>query len=262
MKPSTILAVHLRDTDNLGDQVSTPADYFSFPHPVEKLDTRKARLNRNPVVIFGGGGIAGRIHERMIQPQTLFIPWGVGFTRRGETAPGKVSDKFALYGCRDINVKNTFHVPCASAMSTLFDKVYDIKHEAVLYVNNRPKKVPPKKPSYVKFPNVKGIPTLHNGVTFKEAIEFLGSGNTIITNSYHGAYWGTLLGRKVVIVNPYSSKFFNFEYQPYYCADEDWQQGMKRAPSFPHALLRSRAKNHQFYVRVLDEIAKVNHRFN
>lgn len=262
MKPTNILAAHLRDTDNLGDLVSTPADYFSFPADVQKIDLRRARLNRNPVVIFGGGAIAGRLHDRMVQPQTLLIPWGIGFTRRGETRPDAVSNKFKLYGCRDVGIKNTMHVPCASAMSTLFDKVYDAKHEAVLYVNNRPKKNPSAKPSYVTFPNVKGLPTMHNGVTFAEAIEFLGSGNTIITNSYHGAYWGTLLGRKVVIVNPYSSKFFNFEFQPYYCADEDWKAGMKRAQSFPHALLRSRARNHQFYAKVCDEIAKVNHRFS
>jgi hypothetical protein len=44
----------------------------------------------------------------------------------------------------------------------------------------------------------------------------------IVTSTYHGMFWGTLLQRKVVVVNAFSSKFFTFRYPPaMYAGDLD-----------------------------------------
>ena len=47
------------------------------------------------------------------------------------------------------------------------------------------------------------------GVTYPlgaQVLRHLCSGASIVTSSYHGALWGMLLRRKVVVVNPHSSK--------------------------------------------------------
>ena len=43
-----------------------------------------------------------------------------------------------------------------------------------------------------------------------KTIEFIGSGDVVVTNSYHGAYWATLLG-KVVVAFPWASKFYGLK---------------------------------------------------
>ena len=45
-----------------------------------------------------------------------------------------------------------------------------------------------------------------NTTTFEKAIEFIGSGDVVVTNSYHGAYWGLLLGKKVEMGDPLKSR--------------------------------------------------------
>lgn len=35
---------------------------------------------------------------------------------------------------------------------------------------------------------------------FNETVAFLGSSEVVLTTSYHGLYWATLLGRKVVVL--------------------------------------------------------------
>jgi hypothetical protein len=42
--------------------------------------------------------------------------------------------------------------------------------------------------------------------TIEESVRFLASGRSIITSSYHGAYWGMLLGRRVHVIS-WGSKF-------------------------------------------------------
>ena len=104
-------------------------------------------------------------------------------------------DGVDLVGIRDYDVGLPW-VPCASCMHPEFDRPRSPKHEVVVF-------------SHKKFRlNIKGLPTFTNKeVDFRAVLDFLGSGETILTSSFHGAYWGTLLGRKVLAF-PFSSKFF------------------------------------------------------
>ena len=47
---------------------------------------------------------------------------------------------------------------------------------------------------------------------FEDVVAFLGSGAVIVTNSYHGAYWATLLGRPTVLWNPWCSEILLLKY--------------------------------------------------
>jgi hypothetical protein len=38
--------------------------------------------------------------------------------------------------------------------------------------------------------------------------------DVVVANTYHGAYWATLLGRRVIVAAPFSNKFFGFRHEP------------------------------------------------
>ena len=65
---------------------------------------------------------------------------------------------------------------------------------------------------------------VNSGDNITETIRLLGSADVIITNSYHGAFWGTLLGRKVIVVEAWSSKFNAMKHRPYFLSKgENWK---------------------------------------
>ena len=66
---------------------------------------------------------------------------------------------------------------------------------------------------------------VNSGSNIDQTIELLGSANIILTNSYHGAYWGVLLGKKVIVVEPWSSKFLSMKHAPWILKrDQDWKE--------------------------------------
>ena len=84
------------------------------------------------------------------------------------------------------------------------------------------------------------------------ALSFLASGETIITSTYHGAYWGLMLGRKVIVV-PWATKFLGFRHPVTLCHELlDLSGCLKRVQAFPDALEECRAANTDFAERVAD----------
>ena len=231
-----IVSISSTATSNLGDLVSRPALYFDLP-VTRHIDVREPQPDAD-LYIVGGGAVQRRAYRA---PAIL---WGTGWTKRkpaDRPLPGR-PENVVLWGRRDYGQPGATWVPCASCMSPLFDREYAIQHPAVLYMNNRPD-TPYRT---LERPPIYDLPTQHNGVTFEEAVAFLGSGETIVTNSYHGAYWGTLLGRRVVIVNPYSSKFLHFRHQP--AIARNWRTARPR--TYPDALGECREANRAFYAAV------------
>lgn len=244
------VALSITKTTNLGDLVSRPHLYFDLGN-VTSADIRVSmqQLPKADLFVAGGGGIM----HKMPVPKTPAkrVVWGVGWTIRPLPANlRKLPQGYDLIGSRDFGQAGAEYVPCASCMSPLFDQQYNIEHEAVLYVNYRESSSTNERVRHVFMPDIKGLPVMGNGVSFPEAVRFLGQADTIVTTSYHGAYWGTLLGRKVVIVNPYSTKFLFYKFQPPTCAAEDWQRFTREARVFPEALADARRSNLAFYEKV------------
>lgn len=234
-------------TRNVGDFVSAPCRYFDVPGGV-LMDLRDTRPKNTKAVIFGGGALGVRflkhkVHQRTAPP--ISIAWGVGTSVHKEIEIGEPASWLTLYGSREWQQPGTVYVPCASCMSHLFDKNYEIEHDAVVYYNKDPR---------IGKPDIKGLPTMHNENPFKEAIRFLGSGSVVLTNSYHGAYWATLLGRKVVVIDPYSSKFHHYKFAPQYAQSSGWRTAAARAVTYPEALVDARDANAAFYERVRELI--------
>jgi exopolysaccharide biosynthesis predicted pyruvyltransferase EpsI len=93
---------------------------------------------------------------------------------------------------------------------------------------------------------------MFNLKTSVEAVAaFLGSAETVVTSSYHGAYWASLLGRRVVGI-PTSSKFYGLKHAIPLCTIEDWPRFEKLARSYPEALDDCRSANIAFAEKVKD----------
>lgn len=248
------LSLHRRKVSNLGDIKACPCDYVPFLKsfaPMEISHWQKdINISHLPVIVGGGGLFSNHYFERQLthvvrsRPRSL-ICWGAGQNTHDSTVVRfpEVLKSFDLVGVRDHNSPFDW-VPCASCLDPAFDRSYTKEHEIVLYNH-----------SEFRVLQNEGFPEMTNAVRdFGEVIAFLASGDTVITTSYHGAYWATLLGRRVIVLNPFSSKFFAFRHPPVLASDEDWRSALLAARSFPGALDECRQSNHQFAAKVLDRI--------
>lgn len=235
--------VHYKNTPNIGDLMCAPYLYFKYIG-AQAFDLSDA-IPPSEAVIFGGGAIEpllrkGRHHE---VDAAVKVAWGVGTSRRGHTQHGPLVEDMNLIGVREYGrekgIAKAHYVPCVSCMSDLFDKSYQETHEVAFYIHGHFGMEVPE-----------GIPSLNNRAeSLEEAIKFLGSAETIVTNSFHGTYWSLLLGKKVVCI-PFSSKFYGYMCPPYYCLDGDWKSAAKNATRYTDYLGDSRERNIEFDRRV------------
>ncbi|NBT43027.1 MAG: hypothetical protein EBT20_21685, partial [Alphaproteobacteria bacterium] len=201
-----VFALHQCDTTNIGDRSCCPLDYFSFfsesigaaiRRDVRKFDQNPADVD---AIILGGGALGGVAQNiAKAYPNSIKIAWGIGATSPVQAPVSSElhyqnSEAFDLYGCRDYGASDIF-VPCVSCMSPLFDQSFEIAHKTVVFGHSS------KCPLDIQAESL-GIPYADNETckSMHQAMEFLGSGEHVITSSYHGAYWATLLGRKVSMI--------------------------------------------------------------
>ena len=180
--------------------------------------------------------------DRTLGPRIL---WGVGHNSKEkdidsyDVAYPEYIKKFHLVGIRDFDSDYRW-VPCASCMHPGFDKEYEIQNEVVWFEHK-------KKLIDSKWFDVLPAPRMVNvGQNMEQILEFLGSAETVVTNSYHGVYWATLLGRKVVCV-PWGSKFNMFKHPPTMANERTWSDMIESATSYPSALSECRDANIEFF---------------
>lgn len=122
---------------------------------------------------------------------------------------------FDLVGVRDYKQQYDW-IPCASCMHPALRQSYKIKNDVIWFEH---KKQLIKSTEFGSDP----IPRfINSGSNIDQTIELLGSANIIITNSYHGAYWGTLLKKRVIVVEAWSSKFNAMKHSPYFLGKGDY----------------------------------------
>jgi len=161
----------------------------------------------------------------------------------------KVFAKFKLIGIRDFNPASKFHwAPCASCMHPAFDKTYEIKNDIIWFEHKK---------QLIKDFGTDPIPRfINSGDNIEQTIELLGSANTILTNSYHGAYWGTLLKKKVIVVGgAWSSKFNFMKYPPVILGKKDsWKDAVETAPIYENALDDCRHATKEYWNLILNNL--------
>ena len=69
---------------------------------------------------------------------------------------------------------------------------------------------------------------------------------TIVTNSYHGVYWGTLLNRRVICI-PFKSGLYTFNHQPTYALGDFAKIKIDEIPKYPMALDECRGANVDYF---------------
>jgi hypothetical protein len=245
---------HRRNPRNIGDIKAGPAEYLDFLRPFAQIEIFRCKtefdLRGKPVIVGGGGLFSNEFFAKYLRrivdsSPGMLVCWGAGQNTHHSTdvAFPEILRAFKLVGLRDDGGPYEW-VPCASCLDPAFDLPHTIEHEVVLY-------------NHAEFSSLRdlAVPQMENSETdFRKIIAFLASGDTVLTTSYHGAYWATLLGRKVVVLNAFSSKFLRFRHPPQLSSDSDWKRSAAVARSYPDALRECRLANLQFADKVRDAI--------
>lgn len=252
-----IYFIHRIDNTNSGDLATCPMQYFlSFQ---EYLHTRQwdidddsfiEKIKPNDIVILGGGGLFNCLEpwnrniNRILDRCFNVFGWSLGFNSHydGLGIKTKINfDGFKLITIRDFNHPSNFEfLPCISCLIKDLDSKYRIKRKiGILAHKNYDVDLPYEK--------------LSNREPLNKIIEFIGSSEIIMTNSYHACYWATLMGKKVILINPFSTKFNYFENMPItYSGNVEYDISISR--NYDNLLSRYRKMNLDFFRRVAREI--------
>lgn len=208
---------------NLAEQVCRPTDYFDLGQAVTVLDQAcgDTALQQGPL-IFGGSGllypeIAPTLERAVREKRHPMVAWGIGHnTHGGERADyPEWLNLFDAVGLRDWGTAWDY-VPCPSCMNPIFDVARQVPtHPFVIY----------DQIDYPVAARYEGAPrenNCHPARDLERIVTFLASGETVLTSSYHGAYWGMLLGRKVILWKPWSTKFGTYKRVPPMIEREVW----------------------------------------
>jgi hypothetical protein len=274
-----VYVLHARDHSNVGDMMSTPSLYL--PDLSSNVQYLSVALNKLPnftnrdLLIVGGGGLLDQKpawNEIITSAASRLstVGWGLGLNanipfaklytnlsvssmvqlRQTKAAtkkltPSKVVSMFALLGIRD-ELGDTFRwVPCASALSPLLSKAYPVKWKYGIFMHKHVAfNIPEAMASSYK--------VMFNNVTcMADVVEFLGNSEIVLTSSYHGMYWATLLGKRVIVCQPFSSKFLLFKYPPAVLLGEwtsaDLEKALSSTTVYPDSLRECREANMKFY---------------
>lgn len=265
-----VIFLHYITTDNIGDLYCCPGQYFKCFKDCKELELLDyENFNpKNKVLIIGGGGLLQKTFEKAIshivslRDDNKIIFWGIGL----DNSPihQKISPEILkgshLIGVRDFNTQYKY-VPCVSCMSGLFDKYRKIKPKTKIrcYLHSMydfPDELSSHLETYI---NNQG----HNDkAAMHKAIDYLSGAEYIITNSFHGVYWATLLNRKVIALPfckdgdaQYSEKFLTLKYKPVYIDDFKTieyclKDKLKAAVNYENALEDARKINIEFFNEV------------
>ena len=212
-----VIEVHRKVKNNVGDLYCNPSRYFNLGEvSSEEILNNKSNLTDKNLVIGGGGLIHKKFSNHINQlidkqPKNTII-WGIGHNFGPKHVSKNNEDvyypnwinKCSLVGIRDY-IKKDIYLPCVSCMHDAFDKSYTTEHKYVFFTHAYKSNY-----SKSKYPHLK-----NNEIDFYKVIKFLASGETIVTDSYHGAYWAQLLGKNVQVVS-WSVKFNHMKHQPFF----------------------------------------------
>lgn len=241
-----IVFKHIRNTDNVGDRWCSPYDYGYFEDALAlDLDDPTPLCD---AVIYGGGKIFGSLYEKLNVYDKMAkhrIAWGVSTVQSSlfSFRYTRSRQSMTLVGSRDYGDDRYEYAPCMSCMSPLFTQEHREIHDVVFYLHKM------KSESLMNsIPN--NVPVLDNHCSsMDEAIKFLGSGETVVSNSYHGVYWALLLGKKVICL-PFSKKFLFYRLPPTYSDKKNWIKQLSLAKRQKNMLELCKAESIKFENKV------------
>lgn len=188
-------------------------EFFAKLNPLVSEYVNKLSNDRSPRIIWGAGHNGN--FEKKFKGSLEYPKWLRNYNQ---------------VGVRDYGQEYEW-VPCASCMHPALKEKHIIRHNVIWFEH---KKQLIKSTEFGTDP----IPRfINSGDNVEETIRLLGSANIIITNSYHGAYWGTLLGKKVIVTEAWSSKFNAMKHKPFFIGKgEFWKDYIDQIPVYNTAL--------------------------
>jgi hypothetical protein len=246
-----MLVIHRCDKNNTGDLATDPLQYWNIPHHTLDLDDtefqEKLRF-QDDTIIIGGGGLLNyclpwndnlNYALRFATEKRLKIyGWGLGYNRHmGDNTdlPALELYRFTSLGIRH-RVEGCSLVPCASCMSELiqYKGATELNPGIIEHLGNLITDLP--------------YPKISNNKTMAEITGFITAHNPIITNTYHGGYWTTLIGKSLILYKPFSERHYN-QLGTYIETHNHKQVKVAidhRKPQIPECLSKCRQINEQF----------------
>lgn len=236
---------HLATTPNVGDRACSPARYFDWGDKL--VQDYGQTVPATKLAIFGGGqtfrqAAHGAVFDALAAQHRII--WGIGISsrQRARLEFDMMADAATLISSRVKDTPGCRFVPCVSAMAHHFDAPPQPRHAVVLFWHHT-------KSQRLQRPDT--IPALSNhGSSLATSLDFIASGETVVTNSYHGTYWAMCLGRKVLCL-PFSDKFTGFLDDPETASADEWPAHLSRARRHPEILDHARAANRAFHADVM-----------
>lgn len=208
---------------NLGDFCSCPQRYYPEwrHHPVTFLYQGGAfeiGMTQGPIVIGGGGILIDGVSNYYQQLASLKRPmvfWGGGLNSQQLTVELTAPLKhFELVGLRDFGFTAPW-LPCSSCLHPALSLRKAPEHDYVIYEH------------YLNPIPIDGPRANNAARSLSQISAFLSRGKTVVTNSYHGAYWAMLLNRRVVLFKPDGIRFSYFRNAPDCCDEHNWKSQLK-----------------------------------
>jgi len=250
------------DIYNAGDRSAGPELYFKeflknsicYFHSIKHVNFDI--IGKHDWVIIGSGGMLGAdslhctVINHVLELSDHVIGWGLGINEHHRDCifywdiDQKINyEKFFLLTTRDWMRENIRFCPCVSCMMDGLSKEYKLKRKIGIL-------------SHHEIP-IKGFDfdICDNSQPTERILEFIGSSEIILTNTYHCTYWATLMNKKVILYQPFSNKFDFLKYPPVVYSG-DLEADIARTRTYPDALEECRKFNIELKDELLNLIIK------
>ncbi|MEI3347543.1 MAG: hypothetical protein V8R55_03775, partial [Dysosmobacter sp.] len=229
--------VRCLDIYNTGDMNCGPELYFeelmkdriAFFHSIKEIDY--SLIRENDWVILGGGGMLDcspqyqEAIKQLLVCSKRVVSWGLGHNAHhkdtiyyhGEIEPIDYTQFFSVHNKR-LWLWNRSCITHDGGLS----RDYVIKRRIGVLTHHE------IRISEFDF-------ECDNSQPIEKILRFIGESEIIITNTYHGAYWATLMNKKVILYHPFSNRFDYLKY-PLVRYSGDLEADIDRALVYPHAL--------------------------
>lgn len=191
--------VHRADHENPGDLYSCPKHYIHKQFtPVQIIDVSSPEEPVDAdVVIVGGGDIISKRNwivaiDKILEKRKKAkkVLWGAGCYMGSDLIGLDLMKKFDHIGIRNTNQLYDW-VPCASTFNKAFQDSPKAPKNEILIIDHF------KRNLYCDLPVTRVV---NKPQTFEKMVGKIKEHDLIITNSYHAAFWSTILSKRVIVV--------------------------------------------------------------
>ena len=227
--PAEVVFLNRMGTKNVGDNLCSPYSYFKHRFPrarqvefhLGEWERRRLFLKvilcpilvRSRMLVIGGGGLLGLelfADDLRFWSSAPFCPkvlWGAGHNSHNVLAVDQANPsardyarmkRFNKIGIRDWGVGYDW-VPCASCMNSEFSQFISESAGIVAALHYETRFSETFIRELVRSTQ-EPVDVVFNDDSPERFIGKLRAAKAVVTNSYHGAYWATLLCKRVVVV--------------------------------------------------------------